>query len=44
MTSYELVLTHVALKLNSMDYNLDKWRRILPNMKPKVFVKPPEYY
>ena len=26
------------------EYNLDKWRRILPNMKPKVFIKPPEYY
>jgi hypothetical protein len=44
ITSFQLVLTHVALKLNSGDLDLDKWRRLLPNMKPKVFVKPAEYY
>ena len=44
ITSLQLVLTHVALKLNNGEYNLDKWRRLLPNMKPKIFYKPPEYY
>ena len=44
ITSFQLILTHVALKLNNCDYNLDKWRRILPIMKPKIFYKPDSYY
>ena len=35
------ILEEVRRKLLSGDYTLDKWRRVLQNMKPKIQQAPP---
>ena len=38
--SMKLVLDQVNNRLNNGDYTLEPWRRILKNMKPKIYNPP----